>query len=166
MSEFTKEIERRIDAGFMTEPQDIRRMLKHSAHPGRNFSQWLYCYMDSWKLMDDLYSIFKVALNEDSDLETIKSIANGIISVQASNFKAAHMEDTSWVLYRAIGAVNGCKTHESLAELLRIIQRFCAVMFYSLDHAVPWDGLCKAYNDLMVDFVPKDRENAVDVCDL
>ena len=41
MSEFTKELDRRINAIFTEEPQDVRRMLKHNADSGRNFAQWL-----------------------------------------------------------------------------------------------------------------------------
>lgn len=165
MSEFTKELERRIDSGFMTEPQDIRRMLKHNQKDGRNFGTWMYSYMDSWELMNVLYMMYKAALNEANDLGTIKSIATAVIGNKASNFKAARMEDTTSVLYRSIGSLNGCKSHEALAEVLRAVQRYVNMIFYAVDHALPWDAMSKEYDRLMADFVPLDRIDAVDVSD-
>ncbi len=43
MSEITKELERRIEAGWMVEPQDVRRMLKHNDDMGRSFFAVAIC---------------------------------------------------------------------------------------------------------------------------
>ena len=52
-----------------------------------------------------------------------------------------------------------------LAALLRKVQRYINVMFYAIDLAIPWEGMCQAYNQLMKDYVPAGREGAVDVSD-
>lgn len=62
MSEITKELERRIEAGWMVEPQDVRRMLKHNDDMGRSFSQWLYAYMDMSQLQEILYQHYQLCL--------------------------------------------------------------------------------------------------------
>ena len=69
------------------------------------------------------------------------------------------------VLYRASAAANGAKDLDELAALLRKVQRYVNVMFYAIDLALPWADMCKAYNELMKDFVPPTREGAVDVSD-
>ena len=165
MSEFTKELERRIDAGWLVEPQDVRRMLKHSAAEGRNMAQHIYAYMDLWLLQESLYPIYRVAVGGNADLETLKSVCNSIIGPAANNFRAAKMEDTTSVLYRGVSAISGCGTMESLAETIRIIQRFINVMFYAVDLAFPWEDMCQEYLRVMKDFVPPHREGAVDVSD-
>ena len=44
-------------------------------------------------------------------------------------------------------------------------RRYINVMFYAIDLAIPWEGMCQAYNKLMKDYVPATREGAVDVSD-
>lgn len=165
MSEYTKELERRIDAGFMTEPQDVRRMMMHNDDQGRVFAQWVYTYMDMSQLQEVLYQDYQICLSGDADLATMKKVVNAAIGNVAANSRSSKMEDTMSVLYRGIPAVNGCKSLEELGELCRIIQRYINMMFYAVDMALPWDGMCKAYNELRKDFVPADRPGAVDVCD-
>ena len=135
MSVYTKELERRIDAGWLTEPQDVRRMLKHSAAEGRNMAQHIYAYMDLWLLQESLYPIYRVTM------------------------------DTTSVLYRSITAISGCDSLESLAATIRVVQRFINMMFYAVDLAFPWDAMCQEYSRVMKDFVPPHRAGAVDVSD-
>lgn len=165
MSEFTKELERRIDAGWLVEPQDVRRMLKHSAAEGRNMAQHIYAYMDLWLLQESLYPIYRIVAGGNADLATLKAASNNIIGPAANNFRAAKMEDTTSVLYRAISAISGCASMEALAETLRVVQRFVNMMFYAVDLAFPWDQMCEEYLKIMKDFVPPHREGAVDVSD-
>ena len=165
MSEFTKELERRIDAGWLTEPQDVRRMLKHSAAEGRNMAQHIYAYMDLWLLQESLYPIYRVTMGGNADLDTLKAAANGIIGPAANNFRVTKMEDTTSVLYRSITAISGCDSLESLAATIRVVQRFINMMFYAVDLAFPWDAMCQEYSRVMKDFVPPHRAGAVDVSD-
>ena len=62
MSELMKELDRRIEAAWMVEPQDVRRMLKHNDDSGRNFGQWVYSYMDMSQLQEVLYQYYKICL--------------------------------------------------------------------------------------------------------
>lgn len=165
MSELLKELDRRIEAGWMVEPQDVRRMLKHNDDMGRNFAQWIYAYMDMSQLQEVLYQYYKICLGGTADLATMKSVACSAMNNVAANCRSAKMEDTMSVLYRASSAANGAKDLADLAALLRKVQRYINVMFYAIDMALPWDAMCKAYNEVMKDFVPASREKAIDVSD-
>lgn len=166
MSEITKELERRIEAGWMVEPQDVRRMLKHNDDMGRSFSQWLYAYMDMSQLQEILYQHYQLCLGGKVDLETMKAVAGTAMNTVASSARSNKMEDVMSVLYRSASALNGCKDLEELADLIRKVQRFINMMFYAIDLAFPWSEVSEAYNEIRKDFVPPHREGAVDVCDL
>ena len=165
MSELMKELERRIEAAWMVEPQDVRRMLSHNTDEDRNFSQWVYAYMDLWQLMNVLYSFYKICLGGKADLDTMKATSNAVIGTVAANCKSCKMEDTMSVLYRSMSAVNGCSDLVELAKLLREVQRFVNIMFYNVDLALPWDGMSKASVELQKEYVPVSRIGAVDVSD-
>lgn len=165
MSELIKELDRRIEANWMVEPQDVRRMLKHNDDSGRNFGQWVYAYMHMYGLQHYLYQYYKLALGGTADLNTLKSVVCGALNNIAASCKSNKMEDTMSVLYRTASAVQGCEDHASLAELIIKVQRYINGIFYAIDWALPWAGMCKAYNELMKDFVPPTRENATDISD-
>lgn len=165
MSELLKELDKRIDTAWMVEPQDVRRMLKHNDDSGRNFAQWIYAYMDMSQLQEVLYQYYKIALGGTADLATMKTVASSAMNNVAANCRSAKMEDLMSLLYRAASAVNGANDHEELAALLRKVQRYINVMFYAIDIALPWEGMCQAYNKLMEDYVPATREGAIDVSD-
>lgn len=165
MSELMKELDRRIEAAWMVEPQDVRRMLKHNDDSGRNFGQWVYSYMDMSQLQEVLYQYYKICLGGNADLATMKAVATSAMNNVAANSRSSKMEDLMSVLYRASAVANGAKDLDELAALLRKVQRYVNVMFYAIDLALPWADMCKAYNELMKDFVPPTREGAVDVSD-
>lgn len=165
MSELMKELDRRIEAAWMVEPQDVRRMLKHNDDMGRNFAQWVYSYMDMSQLQEVLYQYYKICLGGNADLDTMKSVACSAMNNVAANSRSSKMEDLMSILYRASSAANGAKDLNELAALLRKVQRYINVMFYAIDLAIPWEGMCQAYNKLMKDYVPATREGAVDVSD-
>lgn len=165
MSELLKELDRRIEAAWMVEPQDVRRMLKHNDDSGRNFAQWVYSYMDMSQLQEVLYQLYKIALGGTADLATLKTVSCSVMNNVAANSRSSKMEDMMSVLYRASSAASGAKDHAELAALLRKVQRYVNVMFYAIDLALPWDGMCKAYNELMKDYVPDTRKDAIDVSD-
>lgn len=165
MSEFTKELDRRINAIFTEEPQDVRRMLKHNADSGRNFAQWLYSYMQMWEMMEILYQLYKLALAGDVDLDTMKAVTNSALGNSANRCRSSKMEDTMSVYFRGMAAVNGAKTHEELATLIRKIELYTSRVFYNIDLAIPWEDMCQAYNKLMETYVSPAREGTVDVSD-
>ena len=165
MSELMKELDRRIEASWMVEPQDVRRMLKHNDDSGRNFAQWVYSYMDMSQLQEILYQYYKICLSGNADLDTMKAVACSAMNNVAANSRSSKMEDLMSILYRASSAANGTKDLAELAALLRKVQRYINVMFYAIDLAIPWEGMCQAYNKLMKDYVPATREGAVDVSD-
>lgn len=165
MSELLKELDRRIEAAWMVEPQDVRRMLKHNDDSGRNFAQWVYAYMDMSQLQEVLYQYYKTCLGGSADLATMKTVASSAMNNVAANCRSAKMEDLMSLLYRAASAANSAKDHEELAALLRKVQRYINVMFYAIDLAIPWEGMCQAYNKLMREYVSPARDGAVDVSD-
>lgn len=165
MSELTKELDRRIEANWMVEPQDVRRMLKHNQDQGRNFGQWVYAYMHMYGLQHYLYQYYKLALGGTADLETLKAVVCGAINNIAGSCKSNKMEDTMSVLYRSAAVISGCKDHKTMAEIIKKLQRYINGIFYAIDWALPWSEMCKAYDKLMKDFVPPTREEAVDVSD-
>lgn len=165
MSEFTKELDRRIEAIFTEEPQDIRRMLNHNADSGRNFAQWVYSYMQMWEMMEILYQYYKLTLAGKVDLETMKAVTNSALANSANRCRSSKMEDTMSVYFRGMAAVNGAKDHEELAVLIRKIELYTSRVFYNTDLALPWEDMCQAYNELMKNYVSPAREGTVDVSD-
>jgi hypothetical protein len=165
MSEFTKELDRRIEGTFIYEPQDVRRTIKHSAAKGRQFAQHIYSYMQMWEMMEILYQHYKLAQAGIVDLDTMKAVVNSALVNSANRCKSNKMEDTMSVYYRAVSQVNGAKSHEELAELIRKVELYTSRMFYNLDLAFPWEKMCQHYNKEMESFVSPARDGTDDVAD-
>ena len=165
MSELTKELDRRIEANWMTEPQDVRRMLNHNTHDGRNFGQWVYAYMHMYGLQHYLYQYYKLASSGNADINTLIAVVCNSINNIAGSCKNNKMEDTMSVLYRSSTAISNCGDLESMAEIILKVQRYINGIFYAIDFALPWSEMSKTYEKLMKEYVPPTRENYVDLCD-
>ena len=117
-------MERRIEAGWMVEPQDVRRMLKHNDDMGRSFRSG---YMPTWichSFRKFSYQHYQLCLGGKVDLETMKAVAGSAMNTVASSARSNKMEDVMSVLYRSASALNGCKDLEELADLIRKVAAF------------------------------------------